>query len=85
MLTPEQMRAIAFRDGNLQVIACAGSGKTETITLRIAGLVAGGVDPASIVAFTFTDRPLCQHYPCLLRSAAEGDPAEVPVLRPARR
>lgn len=56
MLTPEQMRAIAFRDGNLQVIACAGSGKTETITLRIAGLVAGGVDPASIVAFTFTDR-----------------------------
>ncbi len=56
MLTPEQKRAIAFRDGNLQVIACAGSGKTETITRRIAGLVAGGVDPGSIVAFTFTDR-----------------------------
>ncbi|ACL16978.1 ATP-dependent DNA helicase [Methanosphaerula palustris] len=56
MLTPEQKRAIAFRDGNLQVIACAGSGKTETITRRIAGLVAGGVDPRSIVAFTFTDR-----------------------------
>ena len=56
MLTPEQKRAIAFRDGNLQVIACAGSGKTETITRRIAGLVVGGVDPGSIIAFTFTDR-----------------------------
>lgn len=56
MMTPEQERAIAFGDGNLHLVACAGSGKTETITRRIARLVADGVPPASIVAFTFTDR-----------------------------
>ncbi len=56
MLTPEQARAVAFGDGNLLLIACAGSGKTETVTRRIARLVVDGADPASIVAFTFTDR-----------------------------
>jgi DNA helicase II / ATP-dependent DNA helicase PcrA len=55
-LTPEQERVIAHRDGHLQVIACAGSGKTESISRRIAGLIAEGTDPASIVAFTFTER-----------------------------
>ncbi len=56
MLTPEQEQAIAFGDGNLHLVACAGSGKTETITRRIARLVADGVPPGSIVAFTFTDK-----------------------------
>jgi DNA helicase-2/ATP-dependent DNA helicase PcrA len=39
-----------------QILACAGSGKTETLARRIATLVAGGAPPDSIVAFTFTDR-----------------------------
>ena len=56
MLTPEQAQAIAFDDGRLQLIACAGSGKTETVTRRVARLVADGVPADSIVAFTFTDR-----------------------------
>ena len=56
MLTPEQEQAIAFGDGYLHLIACAGSGKTETITRRVARLVADGVPPGSIVAFTFTNR-----------------------------
>ena len=54
--TPEQDRAIDHRHGNLQILACAGSGKTEVISRRVAKLVAGGVPKASIVAFTFTDR-----------------------------
>src|SRR5207249_9969429 len=40
----------------LQVIACAGSGKTESISRRIASLIAEGAEPGSIVAFTFTER-----------------------------
>lgn len=54
--TKEQRRAIDHRDGNLQIIACAGSGKTEVISRRIAELVREGTLKPSIVAFTFTDR-----------------------------
>ncbi len=53
--TTNQQKAIDHWDGNLQIIACAGSGKTDVITRRIAKLVATGVNTASIVAFTFTD------------------------------
>lgn len=43
--------------GNLQIIACAGSGKTEFVSTRIAYLVAQGIaKPENIVAFTFTER-----------------------------
>ena len=54
--TPEQTRAIDHRHGNLQILACAGSGKTEVISRRIAELVAEGVAKGSLVAFTFTER-----------------------------
>lgn len=55
-LSKEQQDVVAYRDGDLQVIACAGSGKTESISRRIAALINDGVEPASIVAFTFTER-----------------------------
>lgn len=43
--------------GNLQIIACAGSGKTEFVSERIAYMIHKGVaTPSQIVAFTFTDR-----------------------------
>src|SRR5208282_1786872 len=54
--TPEQQNVIAYRGGHLQVIACAGSGKTEAISRRVSSLIEEGVEPAQIVAFTFTDR-----------------------------
>jgi len=42
---------------HLQIIACAGSGKTEFVSLRIAYLIAEGLaKPENIVAFTFTER-----------------------------
>ena len=42
---------------NLQIIACAGSGKTEFVSARIAYLVAENLaKPENIVAFTFTER-----------------------------
>ena len=42
---------------NLQIIACAGSGKTEFVSTRIAYIIAKGIAmPENIVAFTFTER-----------------------------
>lgn len=54
--TERQIEAIHFRGGNLLILACAGSGKTEVISRRIALLVAEGVPKECIVAFTFTER-----------------------------
>jgi len=43
--------------GNLQIIACAGSGKTEFVSERIAYQIFKGIaKPEQIVAFTFTDK-----------------------------
>lgn len=57
-LTLEQQEAIHEIDNNLQIIACAGSGKTEVITQRIANILKSKRDikPENIVAFTFTEK-----------------------------
>lgn len=57
-LTPEQSAAIQEIDHNLQIIACAGSGKTEVISRRIAHILKSRSDvaPANVVAFTFTEK-----------------------------
>jgi superfamily I DNA/RNA helicase len=58
--TPNQQEAIDHLDGNLQIIACAGSGKTQVISQRIVNILRekgqAGISPANIVAFTFTDK-----------------------------
>jgi len=54
--SPEQMKVITHGDSHLQVVACAGSGKTEAISRRVAKLIVRGVEPSSIIAFTFTER-----------------------------
>jgi len=58
--TPDQLRAIETDDRNLQIIACAGSGKTQVISERIVNTLRTradeGITPASIVAFTFTEK-----------------------------
>lgn len=53
--TGSQRDVIGHQDGPIQVIACAGSGKTQTISARIAQMVHEGIDRDSIVAFTFTE------------------------------
>ena len=40
----------------MQIIASAGSGKTEVVSQRVTDLLAEGVRPDAIVAFTFTER-----------------------------
>lgn len=47
---------VEHRGADLQVIACAGSGKTESVSRRIAELLVEDARPESIIAFTFTDR-----------------------------
>ena len=55
-LEGEARKAVDHRGGHLQIIASAGSGKTETVAQRVASLVTDGEEPSSIVAFTFTER-----------------------------
>ena len=58
--TKEQLKAIGHREGHLQLIACAGSGKTEVVARRVANLLDPSASPrfapANIIAFTFTDK-----------------------------
>lgn len=55
-LTGDAKKAVEYRDGHLQIIASAGSGKTEVVSQRVAALLAEGVSPDAIIAFTFTER-----------------------------
>ncbi len=56
-LNPEQRAAVETPRGPLCILAGAGTGKTTTITRRIAWQVASGAfPPQQIVAFTFTDK-----------------------------
>src|SRR6516162_5944679 len=57
--TAPQAQAIAFPTENLQLIACAGSGKTEVVARRVVHLLqsnGGNLAPRNIIAFTFTDK-----------------------------
>jgi DNA helicase-2/ATP-dependent DNA helicase PcrA len=58
--TKNQLKAINALDPNLQIIACAGSGKTQVISRRVVRILEcrkdAGIGPGNIVAFTFTEK-----------------------------
>lgn len=55
-LNASQRMAAVHVDGPLLILAGAGSGKTKTITTRLAYLISLGIDPASILTLTFTNK-----------------------------
>lgn len=77
--TPSQRDAINYDSGNLLIVACAGSGKTDTISRRIARLVREGVTKNSIIAFTFTDHA-ANELKARIRTHLEEEKPEEPSL-----
>jgi DNA helicase-2/ATP-dependent DNA helicase PcrA len=68
----EQEKVITHRGSHLQVVAAAGSGKTEAVSRRVCTLIEEGVEPAQIVAFTFTERAATSLKNRITRRVAEA-------------
>lgn len=55
-LNPHQLKVVTAGPGPILVIAGAGSGKTRTLTYRVAYLIESGIDPHRILLLTFTNK-----------------------------
>ncbi len=56
-LNEQQLNAMVATEGNIRIIAGAGSGKTRTLTHRFGYLVkAAGIQPGNILCVTFTNK-----------------------------
>ena len=55
-LNPAQLEAVLKTEGPILTIAGAGSGKTKTLTYRVARLIESGIKPENILLLTFTKK-----------------------------
>lgn len=74
--TKQQLDAIKSIDTNLQIIACAGSGKTQVISERIVHILktVPDIKPENIVAFTYTEKAAASLKSRVLRLCREQLP-----------
>ncbi|MCA9015852.1 MAG: ATP-dependent helicase, partial [Planctomycetaceae bacterium] len=74
-LNPEQQAAACHDQGPLLIIAGAGTGKTTTLSHRVAYLISQGIDPSRILLLTFSRRAaneMIRRVDNLLRALGEG-------------
>lgn len=74
-LNPEQWQVVSEGDGPVLVLAGAGSGKTRTITYRVAYLLEQGILPQEILLLTFTNkaaREMLSRVETLARGGIDG-------------
>ncbi len=55
-LNSSQLKAVLAKEGAYLLIAGAGSGKTKTLTYRVARLIEDGIAPNNILLLTFTKK-----------------------------
>ena len=72
-LTASQDQAVRARGPALQILACAGSGKTEVLARRVVRYLLRGTPPEGIVAFTFTEKAARELKTRIETRAAEAD------------
>lgn len=74
-LNERQLEAVNCLEGPLLILAGAGSGKTKTLTCRIANLLKNNIDQSSILAVTFTNKAAKEMRDRLWKIIAkEGEP-----------
>lgn len=56
LLNKNQLEAATVFNGPVMVFAGAGSGKTRTLTYRVANMIESGISPYNILAITFTNK-----------------------------
>jgi DNA helicase-2/ATP-dependent DNA helicase PcrA len=77
--TDSQKRAISTLDKNLQIIACAGSGKTQVISQRVVNIIKSGVPPSKIIAFTYTEKAAAELQARILKLCREQIPGQTGI------
>ena len=80
-LNAAQKEAVETLDGPLLILAGAGSGKTKTLTHRIANLIKHGVNPNNILAVTFTNKAAKEMRDRLFRILTPGVPKDAEAPR----
>src|SRR3982074_1612098 len=74
-LNEQPLACVTATPGPLLVIAGAGSGKTRTLTYRVADLLENGIDPRNILLLTFTNNAAPRTFrspPSRIRPRARG-------------